>query len=102
SQVMVSNSTHDGSPNSLLEAMALGCLPVCGDIQSIREWITGGENGLLVNPADPEALANAILQAINNSELRAKAAKINAQLIREKAGIEAARARVKECYERLV
>lgn len=102
SQVMVSNSTHDGSPNSLLEAMALGCLPVCGDIQSIREWITGGENGLLVNPADPEALANAILQAINNSELRAKAAKFNAQLIREKAGIEAARARVKECYEGLV
>jgi glycosyltransferase involved in cell wall biosynthesis len=102
SQVMVSNSTHDGSPNSMLEAMALGCFPVCGDIQSIREWITGGENGLLVNPADPDALANAILQALNNAELQAKAAKTNAQIIREKAGIKAARARVKECYERLV
>ncbi len=102
SQVMVSNSTHDGSPNSLLEAMALGCLPVCGDIQSIREWITSGENGLLVDPADPASLANAILQALNNTELRIKAANLNAHLIREKAGVDAARARVKECYERLV
>jgi len=56
SMVSVSVSVHDGTPNSLLEAMAVGCLPVCGDIESIREWITDGENGLLVDPADPTAL----------------------------------------------
>ncbi len=102
SQVMVSNSTHDGSPNSLLEAMALGCFPVCGDIESIRAWVTNGENGLLVDPADPAALAEAVLKALKDSHLRSAATKQNAQLIREKAGIDAARAKVKELYERLV
>ncbi|MHB8087226.1 MAG: glycosyltransferase family 4 protein [Anaerolineaceae bacterium] len=102
SQVMVSNSTHDGSPNSLLEAMAIGCFPVCGDIQSIREWITDGVNGLLVDPANPSALADAILHALDDAELRISAAKHNALIIREKAGIEAARVKVKEFYERLV
>jgi len=102
SQVTISNSTHDGSPNSLLEAMALGCFPVCGDIESIRAWITDGENGLLVDPADPAALANAVLKALKNSQLRSTAATLNAQVIREKAGIDAARAKVKELYERLV
>ena len=102
SQVMVSNSTHDGSPNSLLEAMALGCFPVCGNIESIREWITDGENGLLVDPCDPNALANAILNALNNADLRSAAAHRNAQIIREKAGVEAARSKVKELYEQLL
>jgi glycosyltransferase involved in cell wall biosynthesis len=101
STVMVSNSTHDGSPNSLMEAMALGCFPVCGDIESIRAWITDGENGLLVDPADPSTLAKAILQALENADLRSAAAKRNAQLIREKAGINAAREKVREFYERL-
>ena len=41
-QIMVSPSVHDGTPNSLLEAMACGCLPVAGDLESIREWITHG------------------------------------------------------------
>ena len=62
-QVYVSVSSHDGTPNTLLEAMACGCLPVCGDIESIREWIISGENGLLVDPQDPQAVANAIINA---------------------------------------
>lgn len=102
SQVMVSISTHDGSPNSLLEAMALGCFPICGKIESIQEWIVDGENGILVDPDDPNALANAILKALENAELRRAAAERNTQLIRENAGIQAARSKVQELYERLV
>ena len=44
--------------------MAIGCLPVCGDIESIREWITNGENGILVDPTDPYALAEAVQRGI--------------------------------------
>ena len=40
SRCAVSPSTHDGTPNTLLEAMACGCLPVAGDLESLREWIT--------------------------------------------------------------
>jgi hypothetical protein len=41
--VSVSPSVHDGTPNTLLEAMACGCLPVAGDLESIREWIVMGK-----------------------------------------------------------
>ena len=66
STIMVSISEHDGTPNTLLEAMALGCLPVCGDIESIREWIEPGVNGALVPPGDPDSVATAINQILAN------------------------------------
>lgn len=84
-QVMVSPSTHDGTPNTLLEAMACGLLPVAGDLDSIREWINPGENGLLVNPADADALAAAILRGLNDKALGSKAATLNAALVAERA-----------------
>ena len=84
-QVMVSPSTHDGTPNTLLEAMACGCFPVLGDIESMHEWIQDGENGLLVDPTDPDALAEAVIRALKDHELRARAAERNIQLIKARA-----------------
>jgi glycosyltransferase involved in cell wall biosynthesis len=83
--VFVSPSAHDGTPNSLLEAMACGCFPVAGDIESLRQWITPGVNGLLVDPDDPKVLAEAILLALNTPQTRQSAAQINASLVDEKA-----------------
>lgn len=83
--VVVSPSEHDGTPNSLLEGMACGCFPVAGNIESVREWISHGENGLLIDPADPHALAQAILTALDDAELRAQAQAHNSRLVAEKA-----------------
>ncbi|MDI6770634.1 MAG: glycosyltransferase [Anaerolineales bacterium] len=98
-QVFVSPSAHDGTPNSLLEAMACGCFPITGDIESLREWITPGENGFLVNPTDPQALAEAILAALENPVLRARAAKQNADIIAERADYPRCMGQVEEFYE---
>ena len=38
-QIYVSLSSHDGTPNTFLEALACGCFPVVGDIASLREWL---------------------------------------------------------------
>lgn len=84
-QILVSMTTHDGTPNSLLEGMASGCFPVCGDLESIREWIVSGENGLLINPYDPKALAGAVIRAIEDGGARDRARDINLKLIKEKA-----------------
>jgi glycosyltransferase involved in cell wall biosynthesis len=83
--VAVSPTTHDGTPNTLLEAMACGCFPVVGDIEPLREWIVPGVNGLLVDPGDPDVLAQAIISAVGQPELRAAAEKYNTRLIQEKA-----------------
>jgi glycosyltransferase involved in cell wall biosynthesis len=84
-KITVSITTHDGTPNTLLEALACGCFPIVGDIESLREWITPGVNGLLVDPGDPNALARAILTAISQPELLQRAREQNLQLVNERA-----------------
>jgi len=102
SLVMVSPSIHDGTPNTLLEAMACGCFPIAGDLESIREWITPGVNGLLVDPADPASLAEAILQALENPILIEKAARINKQAIVDRAAYEEVMPMAENFYRTLV
>jgi glycosyltransferase involved in cell wall biosynthesis len=87
-QVAVSPSTHDGTPNTLLEAMACGCFPVAGDLESLREWIVPGSNGLLFDPGEPESLAQAVCIALEQPQLRVRAAEHNLQLIQERAVYE--------------
>jgi len=101
SLVSASVSEHDGTPNSLLEAMAIGCLPVCGDIESIREWIRNGENGILVDPADAYALAEAVQRGIMDEEFRRAAAARNREIISERAEIAIVRQKVAEFYQRM-
>jgi hypothetical protein len=96
--VMVSISQHDGTPNTLLEAMSCGCFPVAGDIESTREWITPGVNGLLVDPASVQAAAEAILTALDSPILRKTAAEYNSRIIRERAEVGAVREKIREFY----
>lgn len=84
-RVSVSISQHDGTPNSLLEAMALGCFPVVGEIESVREWIVDGVNGFLVDPGHAPEAAGMIIRAIKNRDLLKNATKINQEIIRERA-----------------
>lgn len=100
--VMVSVSAHDGTPNSLLEAMSIGCFPLAGDIESLREWITPGINGLLVQPDKPQALAEALLLALEHPELRSTAAEINQRIIRERAEANLVRAQVQVFYQQVL
>ncbi|MBI1794336.1 MAG: glycosyltransferase family 4 protein [Chloroflexi bacterium] len=101
-QIIVSPSIHDGTPNSLLEGMACGCLPVAGDLESIREWITHGKNGLLADAADPQNLAEAILEGLENKNLRQKAAGLNATIINERAEYTRNMGKIKLFYESLI
>jgi glycosyltransferase involved in cell wall biosynthesis len=79
--VNISISEHDGLPNTLLESLACGVFPVAGDIESIREWIEDGVNGLLVPPGDADAVAAAVLRAIDDGELRRSAAMKNREAV---------------------
>ncbi len=97
--ISVSLTTHDGTPNTLLEAMACGCFPIAGDIESLREWITPGWNGFLVEIGKPTSLAAAIVSAIQNTQLRSRASQRNVTIIREGAEINAVRQMTKAFYQ---
>jgi glycosyltransferase involved in cell wall biosynthesis len=98
----VSLTEHDGTPNTLLEAMACGCFPVVADLESIREWVEHGVNGLLVDPSDPAAAADALARALTDERLRKQAAVRNAQLVAERASYPKVMREAEELYQRLV
>jgi len=100
--VLVSPSVHDGTPNTLLEGMACGCFPVVGDLESIREWITDGENGLLTDATDPERLAESIVSALTSKDLREQAAGLNAKRIAEKGEYNTCMSQVSSFYQRII
>jgi len=100
--ISISLTSHDGTPNTLLEAMACGCLPIAGDIESLREWITPGVNGLLVELNKPQALADGIMSVIQNPEFKQKAALTNSIRIKEKAEINQVHQRIIEFYQRFL
>lgn len=91
SAVMVSPSVHDGTPNSLLEAMVMGAFPVVADLDSLREWVHDGENGLLFDVNSPQALAEAILRALSDEDMRTGAARLNYKMVFERASREKVR-----------
>lgn len=101
-QIVVSPAIHDGTPNSLLEGMACGCFPIAGDLESIREWITHGQNGLLVNPNDSQSIADAILLGLEREDLRKEAAGLNANIISARAEYGMNMKRVVEFYEKIL
>lgn len=100
--ITVSPGIHDGTPNTLLEAMACGCFPVVGDIESLREWITDGVNGFLCNPRDPRSQADAIIRAIDDVKLRERAAQINRKIIEERAEYGSVMNKAEEFYKLVI
>ncbi len=53
-------SLHEGLPNVLLEAMAAGVAVVATAVGGIVDLVVDGETGLLIPPAEPAALENAL------------------------------------------
>lgn len=69
--VIHESGRRDGIPNTVIEAMAFG-LPVIGtNINALPEVILHQKTGLLAPPADPQALADAIMKLAENAELAA-------------------------------
>ncbi len=81
----ISVSRNDGTPNSMLEAMTFGAVPLMSDIDSIREWIKEGVNGFLFDPRDPESIADSIKRTLANKAKLPEMSQRNLKIIEEKA-----------------
>jgi glycosyltransferase involved in cell wall biosynthesis len=60
SDILVFPSYHEGLPFTLLESLATGTPVVATDVGGIPDVIEDGQQGLLVQPRNPQMLADAI------------------------------------------
>lgn len=70
--VQVFPSLWEGTPLTVFEAMAMGRAIVSTNVDGLGEVLTDGENSLVVEPADPEGLAGAIVTLLSDKELAAR------------------------------
>jgi glycosyltransferase involved in cell wall biosynthesis len=68
--VFVFPSVMEGLGIALLEALASGRACVASDIGGIRDIISDGANGILVEVGDSKAIANAVLRLLEDKSLR--------------------------------
>lgn len=68
--VFLLSSIFEGLPYALLDVMALAIPVVATDVVGTRDIIINGETGLLVESENPEALSQAIIELLQDSDKR--------------------------------
>ena len=63
-------SAWENFPHTVVEALAVGCPVIATAVGGVPEVVRDGENGLLVPPGDPTALAAAITRFFADRDLR--------------------------------
>lgn len=82
--VYVLPSYREGTPRSVLEAMAMGRPIITTDAPGCRETVRDGENGFLVPPRDVPALATAMERFITDPVLIAPMGEASWQIARDR------------------
>lgn len=67
--VYVLPSYREGTPRTVLEAMAIGRAIITTDVPGCRQTVVEGENGFLVAPRSSDALAAAMMRFIERPDL---------------------------------
>jgi glycosyltransferase involved in cell wall biosynthesis len=81
-------SRSEGLPMALLEAMGMGNAIVATDVGGVSEVVHTGETGILVPPADASALANGIIQLLEDKNLREKIGRQAEEIISQHYSLE--------------
>ena len=94
-------SISDAASTSFLEALGMGSFPIQSCTSCADEWIEGGVTGLIVDPEDPEMIAQAIRRAVTDDELVDRAAELNWQTAVDRLDYGKIQQQVIEMYERV-
>lgn len=90
--ICVLPSYGEGTPRSVLEAMAMGRPIITTDVPGCRETVVDGVNGLLVPPRDCEQLTNAMEWMIDHPHRRSEMGLQSLEICRAKYDVEAVNA----------
>lgn len=83
SHIFILPSLTEGVPLVLTEAMARGVPIIATSVGGVPDIIKDGKNGLLVPPANSQAIAEAVLRLMNDGELRIKLIKNALKTVKE-------------------
>lgn len=95
-------SLSEGCGTAPLEAMAVGVPIVATSVGGLPEMITPEETGVLVPSADPEALAEALIDTLRHPEIAARRARAARQRVEECFSAQVAAARTMTLYDQLL
>lgn len=103
SLIYIGNSTSDGMPNTLLEAIIMGAFPIQSNPGgATAEIISNGKNGCLIdNPENIDQISGLILSVVNHPELLQDAYKINQQIAEERLGYYLNQQKILSLYEQI-
>jgi len=68
-EMVVLSSLWEGMPNIIIEAMAAGKPVIATSVGGCKEIVHEGENGFLVQPRDPDALAKKMMLLLQKPDL---------------------------------
>jgi len=100
-RVMLAPSLVDGTPNSMLEAMAAGAFPIVSPLETIRPLVENERNVLFARNLYPHEIAETLCRAMTDDALVDSAAERNLQIVREIADRSKIRPRVVSFYQHL-
>lgn len=100
--LLVQSSAYEGTPNVVLEAMALGTPTVATDVGGTAELVRHGIDGLIVRSLDVPALTSAVRLALSRPETSRQWAVNARHRVERDLSFRSRMAKVEAIYERLM
>ena len=100
--VLVLPSYREGFPRAPMEASAMGVPSMATDIRGCREAVVHGENGLLFPVGDADALAQSLIELLQDDERRARMGETGRRIAEDRFDEQKVFDRVLSEYERLL
>jgi glycosyltransferase involved in cell wall biosynthesis len=97
--LVIASTRTDGIPQAGLQAMAAGRPVVGTNVGGIPEVIRNGETGILVEPGDARALAEAVESLLDDPGRRETLGKTGTRMVRERHSLEAMLDALEHLYE---
>lgn len=98
-RVLLAPSLLDGIPNAMMEAMALGAVPIVSPLETITPVVKSEENVLFARNLYPQEIADALIRAMSDDELVDRMAGANLARVRQLADRRVIRRRALKYYE---